>query len=395
MGQPVYHFFLSLTGAIIYGFPGKKIDIIGVTGTKGKSTTTEILNSIFEEAGYKTAVAGTIRFKIGEKERPNKFKMSMPGRFFMQKFLHDAVKAKCDIAIVEITSEGSKQFRHKYIYLDGLIFTNLTPEHIEAHGSFEKYKKAKLVIVDLLKKKNGILVANEKDEHSKDFIKRRDGRNITFSIEDTKIDSVSPIRFSYDNLNIQSDLVGEFNIENILGAIEIAKQFDISKEEIEQGIKNLNEVKGRVQFIKNNLDIGIVVDYAHTIESLESLYKAFENKNKVCVLGNTGGGRDRWKRKGMAEVANKYCDQIILTNEDPYDEDPMQIINDMKEHIDKSKLEIEYDRKEAIKKAISKAKEGGVVLISGKGTDPYIMEANGKKTPWSDAQKVKEILKEM
>jgi UDP-N-acetylmuramoyl-L-alanyl-D-glutamate--2,6-diaminopimelate ligase len=393
MGQPFYHFGLALTGAILYGFPGRKIKIIGVTGTKGKSTTVEIINSILEQAGYKTAVLGTIRFKVGENERPNKFKMSMPGRFFMQKFLSDAVKAKCDFVVVELTSEGSKQFRHKYIYLDALVFTNLSPEHIEAHGSFEKYKKAKLNIVDNLKKKSGLLVVNKEDEHAGSF-QSRSKNNTGYSISETHIKSESPIEFAYKDLNIQSPLIGMFNIENILGAIEAVRHFKISNQDIIEGIKNLNEVKGRVQFIENNRNIDIVVDYAHTIESLESLYKAFESKRKVCVFGNTGGGRDKWKRKGMAEVANKYCDEIILTNEDPYDEDPVQIVNDMKEGIDSEKLEIEIDRKKAIKMAINKAFPGSAVLITGKGTDPYIMEANGQKTPWSDAGTVQEVLSE-
>ncbi len=162
--QPVYHFLLTLSGALIYRFPARKIKIIGVTGTKGKSSTVEILNSIFETAGYKTALSGTIRFKIGENTKPNTYKMSMPGRFFMQKFLRDAVDQSCDIVLLEMTSEGAKQFRHKFIYLDALLFTNLSPEHIESHGSFENYKKAKLHIVDNLQKKKGVLITHTDSE---------------------------------------------------------------------------------------------------------------------------------------------------------------------------------------------------------------------------------------
>lgn len=394
-GQPIYHFLLAIIGAFIYGFPARKIKIIGVTGTKGKTTTVEIINSILEQTGFKTAVSGTIRFKIGNNEWPNKYKMSMPGRFFMQKFINNATKAGCDFIIMEMTSEGSRQFRHKNIYLDTLVFTNLTPEHIESHGSFDNYKRAKLALVNNLKKKRGTLIVNKENEHSNSFKERHKNKSIEYSISKTNIKSVSPIEFSYENMHISSNLIGKFNIENMLGAIEAVKQFDIPEQDIILGIKKLDEVKGRVQFIENDRNIDIVVDYAHTIESLESLYEAFKEKRKICVLGNTGGGRDKWKRKGMAEIANKYCDQIILTNEDPYDEDPVQIVNDMKNEIDKGKLEIEMNRKEAIKKAILKAKPEDSVLITGKGTDPYIMEANGKKTPWSDAEKVKELLEEI
>ena len=395
LGQPVYHYLLTLTGAIKYNFPARKIKIIGVTGTKGKSTTVEIINSIFESAGYKTAMTSTIHFKIGDKIIPNKYKMSMPGRFFMQKFIKDAVNEKCDIAIIEMTSEGSKQFRHKFIYTDVFVFTNLSPEHIESHGSFEKYKEAKLRMVDNLKNKKGVLIVNNDSEFAPEFAQRYKGEAIGFSLDDIKIDSISPISFATDNTTYESSLIGEFNIYNILAAITVAKHFDIDEEKIKKGIANLKEVQGRAQFVPNNKNIEIVVDYAHTPDSLEAIYKAFEGKRKICVLGNTGGGRDTWKRPKMAEIANTYCDQIILTDEDPYDEDPIKIVNEMKESISNEKLEIEMNRKEAIQKAIQKAQAGDVVLITGKGTDPYIMRANGTKEPWSDFEKVEEVLRDL
>jgi UDP-N-acetylmuramoyl-L-alanyl-D-glutamate--2,6-diaminopimelate ligase len=403
LGQPIYHYLLTLTGAIIYRFPARKIKIIGVTGTKGKSTTVEIINSILETAGYKTAVSGTIRFKIGEHERPNKFKMSMPGRFFMQKFVADAVKSKCDFAIIEMTSEGSKQFRHKFIYTDAFVFTNLSPEHIENHGSFEKYKEAKVRMVDNLQKKNGVLIVNEDSEHTNAFVERHNGDVRTFSIHDVEIDSTMPIVFSLDNTTYSSSLVGEFNVLNILAAINVAKHFNVPEEKITEGIFRITEVKGRAQFVPNSLSVDIVVDYAHTPDSLEAIYKAFSSdtnegdsqKKLICVLGNTGGGRDKWKRPEMAKIANTYCDLVFLTDEDPYNEDPIEIVNQMKENIDSNKLEIEMDRKEAIRKAILRAKSNDVVLITGKGTDPYIMRENGKKEPWSDFEKVKEVLEEI
>lgn len=396
LGQPIYHYLLTLTGAILYGFPANKIKIIGITGTKGKSSTTEIINSIFETAGYKTAMSGTIRFKIGENERPNKYKMSMPGRFFMQKFIKDAVDAKCDVAIIEMTSEGSKQFRHKFIYTDAFIFTNLSPEHIESHGSFENYKEAKLRMVSNLKQKNGVLVVNEDSQYANEFKKRAPANVIGFSVsKNAQIKSISPICFEYENLEFNSPLVGEFNIQNIVAAYHVAKRFDIPSDKILAGIAKLSHIKGRAQFVPNDREIEIVVDYAHTPDSLEAIYKAFDGKRRICILGNTGGGRDTWKRPEMAKIANQYCDQVILTDEDPYDEDPIKIVNEMKDSIDSAKLEIDMDRKSAIKKGIQKAGTGDAVLITGKGTDPYIMRANGSKEPWSDYEKVKEVLAEL
>lgn len=393
--QPLYHYSMSLLGAIIYRFPANDLYIIGITGTKGKSSTTEMVNAILEDAGYKTLLTGTIRFKIGDETRENKFKMSMPGRFFLQKLLRESVKKGCTHAVVEMTSEGSKFYRNRFIPLDAFIFTNITPEHIESHGSFENYLEAKLNIARNLKhgrqfnrklnpKKETIGVINSDDEEFEKFNEIDFDKKIAYSISDTKpLDLEQGIKMRFGKSTIYSSLDGEFNAYNILAAASLCEAMGISHENIRRGIENLGEIPGRVQKIKAH-DFDIIIDYAHTAESLQALYGAFPKKRKVCVLGNTGGGRDKWKRPVMAKVAEEYCDEIILTNEDPYDEDPMQIISEMeKALVDKTPTVI-LNRREAIKTAIKKATPGSVVLITGKGTDPYIMEADGKKTPWSD-----------
>jgi UDP-N-acetylmuramyl-tripeptide synthetase len=413
--QPVYHYGLALAGAIRYGFPSKKIKIIGITGTKGKTSTTEIVNSILEQAGYKTALGGTLRFKIGSKTSRNMFKMSMPGRFFMQKFIHDAVVAHCDWIVLEMTSEGVKQFRHKWIDLDALIVTNVSPEHIESHGSFEKYLDAKLELARSLarsSKTRKILVTNRDDEHAPKFIMNaKNVESFPFSLADAGTYSTDEngVRFIFREKPISSPLHGIFNIQNILAAGVFAESIGISPETVSKAVSKLSLIRGRVEYVTlpsenpksvtQNFDV--IVDYAHTIDSLTKLYETFPNNKKICVLGNTGGGRDTWKRKGMAEVADTHCDHIILTNEDPYDEDPMKIINDMKVGISKKPLEIIMDRRKAINTALRMANKESrdekrvTVLISGKGTDPYIMEANGKKTPWDDADVVREELEKI
>ncbi|MFM2374553.1 MAG: hypothetical protein RLZZ234_548, partial [Candidatus Parcubacteria bacterium] len=150
--RPLYHYLMTTLGAVWYRFPSRHITVIGVTGTKGKSTVTELINALFEADGRRTAVAGTIRFKVGEATEPNLHKMTMPGRFFMQRFLRRAVDAGCSVVILEMTSEGAKQYRHKWIDLDALVFTNITPEHIESHGSFEKYIAAKFELAKSLER---------------------------------------------------------------------------------------------------------------------------------------------------------------------------------------------------------------------------------------------------
>jgi len=158
----LYHFLLALFGAIIYGFPSKKLTLIGVTGTNGKTTTTEMIASIFEKAGKKIALSNSLRFKIGEKEEINKLRMTMPGRFFIQRFLKKAVKEGCEFAIIEVTSEGIKQHRHRFLDFKVAVFTNLAPEHIEAHGSFEKYRQAKLKLFSATKEIHVINIEDKK-----------------------------------------------------------------------------------------------------------------------------------------------------------------------------------------------------------------------------------------
>ena len=170
---PAYHYIIATISALIYGFPSRKIKVIGVTGTKGKSTTTEILSSILEEAGYKTAVSNTIRHKIDNESIDNKFKMSMPGKFFIQSFIRKAVNAKCDYVILEMTSQGTMQYRHKFVYLDSFIFTNISPEHLDSHGSYENYINAKVKIAcEMIKsnKKNKTIIANMDDKESARFL---------------------------------------------------------------------------------------------------------------------------------------------------------------------------------------------------------------------------------
>ncbi len=395
--QPAYHYGMALSGAIRYGFPSREIIVIGVTGTKGKSSTTEFLNAILEADGKKTAMVNGIRFKTGEKSTPNRFKMTMPGRMFIQKKLREAVNAGCEYFILEITSEGAKQFRNKFIDLDALIFTNLSPEHIESHGSYEKYRDAKLSIARALensKKRNKAIIANIDEPEGKRFLATKVKNKIPYSLKDVEPyqTGINGITFTFEGENIVSPLPGVFNIYNALSAALCAKHFGVSVKSIALGIKNMPKIRGRMEKINEGQPFEVYVDYAHTADSLKQAYESLKGKNLICILGSTGGGRDKWKRPEMGTVADTYCNHIILTNEDPYDEDPENIINEVKSGIKNKTPEIILDRREAIVTALSVAKKGDAIIITGKGTDPYIMEANGKKTPWDDANIVREEL---
>ncbi len=395
--QPAYHLALALTGTAIYRKPSRHIYVIGVTGTKGKSSTTEFVNAVLEGAGKKTAILSTIRFKIGSDSRANTFKMTMPGRFFVQKFLYDAVKNNCDYAIIEMTSEGARFFRHIGIEMDALLFTNLSPEHIESHGSFEKYKAAKLRLVKHLsksKKASRVSVANIDNKHGFSFLIHDIEKNIGYSLKDVKIlsENTSSSIVEYKGTNITIPLPGKFNILNALSSIKLAEELGISLPVIKSGIESLKTIRGRVEKVGVGQNFTVVVDYAHTDDSLKKLYEAFPSSRKIAVLGSTGGGRDSWKRPVLGKIADENCDEVIITNEDPYDEDPLHIINAVASGVTRHTPTIIVDRREAIAKAIRLARPGDTVLITGKGTDPYIMGPNGSKEVWDDATVAREEL---
>lgn len=407
--RPLYHFTFSYLADKRYHHPSKNITIIAVTGTKGKSTVVELITAILEADNKKVASLSTIQFKVAGEIRPNLYKMTTPGRFFVQKFLREAVTVGCTHAVIEMTSEGAKQYRHRFIEFDALVFTNLTPEHIESHGSFEKYKAAKLEIAKQLErsaKQPRYVVSNTDDENGADFLNLSVEEKLPYSLSKLKLytlhrDGVSLIfQDGEEEITVRVPLVGLFNVYNALAAITLTKAMGVSLRTIEKALRALPPVRGRVEHFYSPKDaqkqITAIVDYAHTPDSLEKLYQAFKELPKICILGNTGGGRDTWKRPEMAQIAERYCEKIILTNEDPYDENPRKIVEEMAKGIDdKSKLEIIMDRRLAIQTAFKEAKTGDYVIISGKGTDPYIMGANNSRQPWSDAKVVAEELKRL
>ncbi|MEK7115404.1 MAG: UDP-N-acetylmuramoyl-L-alanyl-D-glutamate--2,6-diaminopimelate ligase, partial [Patescibacteria group bacterium] len=371
--QPAYHYSLAFASALLYRFPGRKIFVLGVTGTKGKTSTIELVNAILEEAGYTTAIISTLRFKIGKEEERNLYKMTMPGRFFIQKMLRRAVKNKCDFAIVEMTSEGARFFRHKFTYMNALIFTNLSPEHIESHGSFENYLNAKLEIAKALEsspKKNRVIVANADDKSAEKFLNISVPTKKTFSLADGKPFTLgdSGIDFTLSGEKVHSKLSGEFNLYNILAATSFAETQNVDKNIIKRAVEKFSGIRGRMERIEAGQDFTVIVDYAHTPDSLEKVYQVFQNQKKICVLGGTGGGRDVWKRPVMGNIAKRYCDHIILTNEDPYDEDPRKIVDEIRVGIGETSCEIIMDRREAIREAFKHAKTADAVIITGKGT---------------------------
>jgi len=398
--QPYYHWFLSVTGTIFFRFPSRKLKVIGVTGTKGKSSTVYLISNLLEQAGYKVAAIGSLGFKIGEKEWPNVLKMTMPGRWKMQKFLAQAVKAKCQYAILEVASEGIKQKRHLGIRFDCAVFTNLAKEHIESHGSFEKYYAEKQKLFKITK---NLHVLNSDSEHLNKF-QFNAKKKILYGINSGEIRAENIKRleatteFEVEKHNLKTNLIGDFNIYNILAAICVANHYGVNYADIQKLLDKIKTIPGRMEFIEKGQPFKVVIDYAHTPDSLEAVYQTLKSRSNklICILSSAGGGRDKWKRPVMGQIASKYCDEIILTDEDPFDENPDKIIQDILSGIPQGKNTFKIlDRKQAIRKALSMAQEKDTVIITGKGSEKTMALANGKIIPWNEKQLVEKELEEL
>ena len=276
--------------------------------------------------------------------------------------------------------------------------TNLAPEHIESHGSLEAYANAKFELGKQLarsRKRPRVIVANVNDNLGARFLTLPVESAIPFALS-----MVTPYHadesggtFRFDDYDMKVHIAGEFSLLNAVAAAELARALHIKTPAIAKGLDSLMKIPGRAEEIDGGQPFKVVVDYAHTPDSLKAIYAAYEQRRRICVLGSTGGGRDMWKRPVMGSVADDLCHEIILTNEDPYDEDPRAIVDMIAKGITKKTPLIVMDRREAIRAALAKAEYGDAIIITGKGTDPNICGPRGEKTPWSDAEVVREELR--
>lgn len=415
-----YHKNLAIFGAFIYKNPSEKLKVIGVTGTNGKSTVIGLVSHILDGAGHKNGFTSTVEFKIGNTRWLNNKKMTMVGRITLQKLLNRMLKENCEYAIIETSSEGIKQFRHLSINYDIVAFTNLTPEHIEAHGNFENYKNCKLELFKHLTNKNKkiinleeinkIMIVNRDDKYSSEFLALDADLKIGFSVnkesdfQAKNINLQIPTKFIIRGREFETQLVGEFNIYNILCAVSICNSVGISIEDCLRAVKTYQRTPGRMEFINEGQNFKVMIDYAPEIESLKNLYKAidlFHYEKLIHVIGSCGGGRDRNRQAILGQMAGGKADIVIVTNEDPYDDDPMKIIDNVangaiesgkQENKDLFKIE---DRGLAIEKAIESASRDDLVLVTGKGAEQFICVKNNKKIPWDDRKVTRELLKKL
>lgn len=398
-----YHFLWAWSAAKLRHQPSQKIFVIGVTGTKGKTTTLELLNAILEAAGKKTAISSSLRIKVGDESRKNKVGNTMPGRGFLQAFLARAVRAGCGYALIEVSSEGVVAHRHKFIDWNLGVLTNLAPEHIESHGSFEKYRAAKLEFLQYVLARGGKVFLNEDDQHFPFFREAlASAKTIPFSMRGDILRHYLPQEFAptaADGKSLPAAakfLLSDFNKSNIACAVAVAKELGIGEPVIQKAITNFEGVPGRLNVVTAGCYTA-VADYAHTPDSLEAAYCAVKpkpdaanrNPRLLCVLGAAGGGRDVWKRAEFGKIAAKYCDELFLTEEDPYDEDMQKIIEDIKSGLSianypPAAIHEIPDRRDAIVEAVGMMHEGDVVIGTGKGSEDWIHYAHGKKSPWNE-----------
>jgi len=433
-----YHKSLAILANYYYGRPSEKMVVIGVTGTNGKSSTVFFIAKILEEAGFKVGAISTALIKIADHEDLNATKMTMLGRFATQKLLRIMADVGCKFAIIETSSQGIEQFRHLGVHYDICVFTNLTPEHIEAHGGFENYKKAKLKLfkhLESLKHKNiktqehkniktikKVIVANGDDKYAGEFLDFKVDEKIVYSItnyelrmmneNDKKIKAHS-ISYEKDGINFKIGehefnlkLFGQFNVYNSLAAMAVAQSQGIDLGVCKQALEKVSGVPGRMEFIDKGQDFKVLIDYAPEPESMRQLFETIrlhnfisENNRIIHVFGSCGGGRDVSRRPVLGKLSAQNVSIQIITNEDPYDDDPAKIIDQVAEGAIKvGKILSENlfkitDRQEAIRFALSQARSGDLVLLTGKGCEQAICVAKGCKIPWDEREVVRAELK--
>lgn len=418
----LYYYLFAMAGAIIYGFPSRKMVVIGVTGTKGKTSAINYIWSTLTAGGKKVGLISTANIKIGNDEVLNKYHMTMPGRFAIQKLLADMARAGCTHCLVEVTSEGIKQHRHQGIIFDVAVFTNLTPEHLTSHGgSFQKYKETKGKLFAALKHKNKVIngvkipttiVANVDSEHAPYYLSFSADKKITYSINmtaDYKAEKISEdacgVKFSRGADDYELSILGSFNVYNALPAIAVSELFDLSKESIKAGLKKLDLIPGRMEKINMGQKFTVLVDYAHEKQSMSYVLETGRkivapNGRVIVLLGAEGGGRDKQKRPDMGELVGKLADFVFVTNVDPYEDDPKQIIEDIAVVAEKNgkvrgkNLFTIEDRRTSIAQALKLAKEGDAVIITGKGAEQSIV-IDGKSSAWDDRRVVREELEKI
>jgi UDP-N-acetylmuramoyl-L-alanyl-D-glutamate--2,6-diaminopimelate ligase len=417
-----YHGAIAYLGALYYAFPSRDMIVIGITGTKGKTTTAHLLHDVLSTT-YKTGLITTASIIIGDKKRMNPWHMTMPGRALIQKILKEMKDEGVTHVIIETTSEGLKQNRHRGIFYDIAIFTNLSPEHLPSHnGDYALYRKTKEQLFEALHHGNKnvsspyktALYVNGDDVEAEHFLKYKGEEALSYgkeSASDIVAKNVEQkgemLTFSVDEEEYEVKALGTYFVYNVLPVLLVASNLHIEKEKVKKALRERVTVPGRMETVDMGQNFIALVDYAHEklsmtrlAETVEELKKEGVVKKWIVLLGAEGGGRDKRKRKDMGEIVGQFADYVVISNTDPYEEDEMSIALEIAGFVSEAgKREEEnyfivIDRKEGIKKALSLAKDGDIVTITGNGSQQFY-HRKGERVSHDDREVVRDLIKEM
>lgn len=398
---------LALISAAYFDYPARKLKVIGITGTKGKTTTTFMIRSILEHAGIRTGLIGTIETIIGDRHIPAS--NTTPESYTIQAYFAAMVEAGCQVAVMEVSSQGLKLHRTAGILFDIGIFTNLAPDHIgpNEHESFEEYLECK----SRLFRQCRVGIVNADDEHCGQILEGHTCQVETYGFSEKADLRASDVKLvsrpgflgvayhvsGLADFDVEIDMPGRFSVYNSLVAIAVCRHFDISREDVLEALETA-QTKGRIEKIKVSDDFTLMIDYAHNAMSLESLLttlKEYHPKRLVCLFG-CGGNRSRMRRFEMGEVSGRLADLTVITSDNPRFEEPQAIIDDIRTGIEKTDgkyIEI-IDRKEAIRYVIEHGQPGDVIVLAGKGHEDY-QEIRGVKYPMDERVLIQEVLEEL
>ena len=392
-----------------YGWPARGLRVIAVTGTNGKTTTANYINEILKQAGYKTAMFTTAVIEVAGESKINDLNATVASVSRMQQFLNEARRSKVDFVILEVTSHSLHQHKLDGVPIEAAVMTNLTQDHLDYHKTMEKYAAAK----GLLFARNPRYIVLNRDDDWFDYFDRylAEEQKITYGksedadvrISDIKLykkGSEAVLAFDHqEKSQLATYLPGEYNVFNMAAAASICYVLGVSMSDIKNGIASLEGIPGRFERATKDETYEVIVDYAHTPDALEKLLEATRNitKKRIILVFGACGDRDALKRPIMGKIAAKLADEIILTDEESYNENPDKIRRDIYAGIEESKATNKTteiaDRREAIRHALNIAKKDDTILITGMGHEQFRI-INGEKLPWNDTNIVREIISE-
>lgn len=387
--------------AAFFGHPERKLRIIGVTGTNGKTTSCFIIKSVLDSMGHKTGLIGTVKNIVGDKEYPAV--LTTPDCYDLFALFKEMVDCGCEFCTMEVSSQALDQRRVEGVHFEASIFTNLTQDHLDYHGSFDNYKAAKHMLFE----NSDLAVINIDDEAAEYMLSDTSCRNITFSVNNDNCDySAKNIRIAssgvkyelVSNSNIgrvKFTVPGKFSVYNSMGAAVCLVEMGMDFRAVLDGLAQCVGVPGRMEVVPTETPYTVLIDYAHTPDGLENVLNCVREitEGKVITVFGCGGDRDKTKRPIMGEIAAHLSDVAVITSDNPRSEDPDAIIADITDGVKKhiSKIVVEPDRKKAIAKALSMANEGDMVVLAGKGQETYQILASGK-IHFDEREVVAEIL---